>query len=103
MKWSDTSLGPPRSSNIPFFAVCLPPARLTPCLWNIQVEMDSRAQTGMTALHFAARYGHNSCVMALVRSFGADVDSVDEYGFKAVDYAREENHLDVVDILEDRY
>ena len=68
---------------------------------GLQVDMDARADSGMTALHFAARFGHLSCVMALVHSFGADADSVDESGFKAVDYAREENHLEVVEVLED--
>ena len=51
-------------------------------------DLDAQSISGMTATHFAARYGHVPVVIALVREFGADEDLKDNFGFRAVDYAR---------------
>jgi len=63
------------------------------------VDIDAQAITGMTATHFAARYGHAPSVVALVKEFGANALITDEYGQLPVHYAMEENQKEVVALL----
>lgn len=73
--------------------------------------MNARCDTGMTALHFAARYNHQPCVLSLRDEFGelvaeseetvasgAAKDAMDDCGKTAKDYAVSEG-LPTADML----
>merc|ERR1711865_12693 len=53
-------------------------------------NVEARCNVGMSALHFAAKYNCESCVVSLVQEFGANVNSVDDAGSTPKQYAEVE-------------
>jgi ankyrin repeat protein len=53
---------------------------------------------GSTALHLAAHGGHEACVRALLQA-GAEKETKNEAGKRAFDYARENGHASLVQLL----
>lgn len=59
-------------------------------------EVDSQGEFGFTLLHYAATVGKLELVARLVNKYKANVDAASESGHKAVAYAVEHGHLEVV-------
>jgi ankyrin repeat protein len=62
-------------------------------------DVEARGEDGWTALHRAARYGHEAVVRLLVEQ-GADVEAWDRDGWTALYHAVENGHEAVVRLLQ---
>jgi uncharacterized protein len=63
------------------------------------VDPNAAYHNHLTALMWAAGYGHAETVRMLIDS-GARIDVVDDRGKSALDMAREFKHAETIDVLE---
>jgi uncharacterized protein len=68
-------------------------------LLNHGANINSKTQSGCTALHKASEKGHQKVVETLL-NHGADVNIQDESGQKALDVALKNTRHKIVEILE---
>jgi len=63
-----------------------------------KVNIDHQDSFGRSALHVAVESRHNSCISKLIE-LGADVDLTDLSGFTAEEMAKDNDELEVVDLI----
>lgn len=68
-------------------------------LLNAGAEVNSTGFHDTTALILAIEYGHKYIIKLLIQN-GADVDIMDDGGKRPIEYAREKNYQDIVDLLQ---
>ena len=72
------------------------------CVWGAACARGGLEQRGRTPLHLASYIGHSS-VVPLLLAAGADPTIKGNYGQTALDVARENNHSEVVQLLQVRH
>jgi len=74
---------------------------VTRLLLDAGANVNARDQDGITALMRAARWNENPEVLRLLLDAGAAAKAADRFGRRAVDYARENGHLQGTDVYWD--
>lgn len=67
-------------------------------LYNRGANINSRSKEGMTPIMFAIYFKNIGMIKTLL-DLGADLDIKDNTGLKAIDYARQSNSFDIINIL----